>query len=104
MPFIKTSFLPPDGSGENIMHCTAIRLRVNGRGNLRARLLSLDEQITTTLVPLVMSQLTSIQPTRLANFEQQRMQLELKTTAKDEVFRINRIILFTKEVATSYPG
>lgn len=90
--------------GENISHFTAVRMRVTGSGILRMRMLSDDEVVTQTLVPFTMAATTNIQPTRLCNFMQQRAQLEIKTTAKDETFKINRIILFVKETFTSYPG
>lgn len=90
--------------GENISHFTAVRIRVVGTGKLRMRMLSMDEVVEQTLVPFTMIGQTNIQPTRLCNFTQQRAQLEIKTTAKDEIFKINRIILFAKEVFTSYPG
>jgi len=94
-----------DGSGgESIVHITAIRLRVTGSGNLRARFISLDEIETQTLIPLVMTASSNVQPTRLANFQQQRAQLELKTTAINETFIINRIIIFAKPVFSEVPG
>lgn len=97
--------MPTTGStGENITHFTAVRMRVTGSGKLRLRMISEDEIVDQTLLPLDMLAATNIQPTRLCNFNQQRAQLEIKTTVKDETFLITRIILFTKEVATSYPG
>lgn len=91
-------------SGENISHFTAVRLRVVGSGNLNMTLYSLDDVNSQVLAPLAMSATTNIQPTRLANFNEQRAALWLGTTEKDEYFRINRIILFSKEIFTSYPG
>lgn len=92
-------------SGEEcVNHYGFIRLRVAGSGQLRPRLLSLDEVMETVLVPLTMADPVYIEPTRLSNFIQQRAQLELKTTAIDEVFHCSKIIIFAKQVATSYPG
>lgn len=91
-------------SGEGISHFAAIRIRVNGTGNLRMSIHSLDDVRSKTLVPLVMQPLNRIIPTRLVNFMEQRASFELRTTAIDEEFRINRIVVFTKEVYTSYPG
>ena len=91
-------------SGENITHFTGVRMRVVGSGKLRMRMISLDGVVDQTLVPFSLLPITNIQPTRLCNFMQQRAQLEIKTTTKDEVFRINRIILFAKETFTSYQG
>lgn len=89
---------------ENINHYGLVRLRIAGSGNLRMRLLSLDEVRTQTLVPLVMADPTNIEPTRLCNFTEQRAQLEIKTTAINEVFHCSKIVVFIKPVATSYPG
>jgi hypothetical protein len=94
--------------GENINHINAVRFRVLGSGNLRLRLLSLPDSSgdpidTETLSSIVMSNNTAIEPTKLANFKQQRTQLELKTTEINETFKIVRIIIFGKAIATGYP-
>lgn len=91
-------------SGENIQHFGAIRLRVNGSGNLKPKFLSLDDVKTLDLVPIVMSTLTDREPTRLSNFMSQRARLRLGTTEKDEIFKINRVIIFIKETYSEYPG
>jgi len=91
-------------AGENISHFTAVRLRVVGQGNLNMTLYSMDDIESQGLAPLVMASATNIQPTRLANFNQQRASLKIGTTEFQEYFRINRIILFSKEIYTSYPG
>ena len=88
----------------NISHFTAVRLRMNGFGNLLMTLYSADDIRSQTLVPLMLDTLTNIQPTRLANFNEQQAALELGTTEIYEYFRINRIIIFSKEIYTSYPG
>lgn len=100
----KGAALSEGSSGEQISHYAAIRIRVNGIGNLKMKVLSLDDVRSKTLVPLTMSPAARIIPTRLVNFTEQRASFELKTTEIDEKFRINRIVIFTKEVATSYPG
>ena len=91
-------------SGEDIVHITGIRFRVVGSGSLRLRLISMDSIETQTLVALTMTATTNIQPFRLANFNQQRAQLEITTTAINETFRINRIIVFAKPVFTMHPA
>lgn len=90
--------------GENISHFAAVRMRVTGSGQLQLTLSSLDNEIVQPLVPITMQNTTSKEPTRLCNFTTQRCFIRLETTEKDEIFRINRIIVFAKEVATSYPG
>jgi len=91
-------------SGEQISHFAAIRIRLNGTGNLKMSVHSLDDVRSKILVPFTMQTKARIIPTRLVNFMEQRAAFELTTTEIDEVFRINRIVVFTKEVFTSYPG
>jgi len=112
MPFAKTAYLAREGTarpsgssvGENIMHFGAVRMRLTGTGSLLMSLFSLDDIKSQTLVPFTMQSSTNIQVTRLSNFNEQRAALRLRTTEINEFFRINRIILFTKEIYTSYPG
>lgn len=91
-------------AGENISHFTAVRLRVTGSGSLVMNFYSLDDINSQQLAPLTMSASTNIQPTRLANFNEQRASLRIGTYQFQEYFRINRIIIFTKEIYSSYPG
>ena len=100
----KGAALSEMSSGENISHFAAIRVRVNGTGSLNMTVYSLDDVRSKTLVPITMQASTRIIPTRLVNFTEQRAAFELSTTAIDEKFRINRIVIFMKEVFTSYPG
>lgn len=100
----KGAALSGGSSGEIISHFGGIRVRVNGSGSLRPKLYSLDDVTSTTLVPITMAATTRIIPTRLCNFQEHRASLELKTTAMDEVFRINRIIVFVKEVFVEWPS
>lgn len=106
MPFIKTALFPggSESLGENITHFTAVRMNILGGGNFDMILCSSQDIETETLVPFAMANSTHIQPTRLANFNQQRASLYCSTDQINEWFRIQRIIFFTKEVATSYPG
>jgi hypothetical protein len=90
--------------GEQISHFAAIRIRLVGTGNLKMKVYSLDNVRSKTLVPFTMATTARIIPTRLVNFMEQRASFELKTTEIDEKFRINRIVIFTKAVFTSYPG
>ncbi len=98
------AILSEGSSGESISHFAAIRVRVVGTGNLQMTVYSLDDVKSKTLVALTMSATNRIIPTRLVNFMEQRASFELKTTAIDEKFRINRIVIFSKEVYSSYPG
>jgi len=89
---------------DRIIHCVSIRLRTTGSGVLRPRLIALDETTAQILPTLTLATVNRVLPTRLANFEQQYMQLELTTTALDEHVIINKITLFMKPVADEYPG
>jgi hypothetical protein len=96
--------LSEGSSGENIQHFAAIRIRLTGRGNLLMKVNSLDQIRSKTLVPFAIQSSNRIIPTRLVNFTEQRASFELKTTALDEYMRINRIVVYMKEIFTSYPG
>jgi hypothetical protein len=100
----KGAVISEGSSGENISHFAAIRIRVTGVGALRMTVYSLDDVRSKQLVEFNMQTATRIIPTRLVNFMEQRASFELTTTGLDERFRINRIVVFTKEVFSSYPG
>lgn len=102
-PTIKTAYTAVS-EGENIMHFTAIRLRVTGTGNLLPTLFSLDDIITQTLIAIPITPTSSKHLTRLCNMQTDKIAIELKTTVINEVFHVNRIILFAKEVFAEYPS
>lgn len=87
-----------------IQHYHGVRMRVTGSGSLLMTLHSLDEVDQSVLVPFTMAATTAREPTRLANFKTQRCSLELKTTEIDEVFRISKIIIFSKPVEGEFPS
>jgi hypothetical protein len=91
-------------SEDNIVHFTAIRMRIIGSGDLKMRMISQDDVYEQVLTPFTMQAATNIRPTRLMNFQHQKAQLEGKTTAIDERFEINKIVLFAKNVFNEYPG
>jgi len=96
--------LSEGSSGDNIQHFAAIRIRVTGRGYLQMTVKSLDQVRAKGLVPFTMQDQARIIPTRIVNFVEQRANFELKTTGFDEYMRVNRIVVYMKEVFTSYPG
>ena len=100
----KGAALSEMSSGENISHFAAIRVRVNGTGDLLMTIFSLDDVKSKTLVPFEMQTLNRRIPTRIINFMEQRASVKLMTEDIDDYFRINRIIIFTKEVFSSHPG
>jgi hypothetical protein len=84
-------------------HVAAIQLRAEGYGNLRLKLFSYRQIKSATLVPLIMSASTDIEPTKLTNFKSQRMQIEFRVIDFNEYFVISRLIPYIKPVATSLP-
>lgn len=102
-PLIQTAFSDVSES-ENIVHFTGLKLRVNGTGDLLPRLLSLDNVLTSSLVAIPMVTTTERQLVRLCNFQTQRAALELKTGSINDIFRINRIIIYVKEVFSEFPA
>lgn len=89
--------------GEQIHHFSHFRLRVTGSGNLQFSVYSLDNIKTKTLANLAMSPTNSREPTKLVNFVTQRMALKFGTSVINEYFRINRIIIYARPIATEYP-
>lgn len=90
---------------ENFLHITGIRLRVTGSGNLKSTFFSLDDVRSYSLVDLSLSSAPGRNLDRLANVPQeQRVYLELKTTEINETFRLNRIIIWAKQVSVELPG
>ena len=94
----------PGSRGDNISHFNAVRFRGIGTGNLKIKLRSYDNIQEQNLADIPMAMKTNIQPTRLANFMDQRCIIQVGTDSINDYFKINRIILFSREHATSYPG
>jgi len=94
-----------EGSGgENIHHFSTIRIRATGFGILQLVVYSLDYVNRKNLVSLQLAEKNRIQPNRIVNFVEQRASFELYTTFIDEHVRINRIVVYMKEIYTSHPG
>jgi len=102
-PLIKTAY-PQLSANEAILHFAAIRVRAVGVGNLLPKFYSLDNVLTSSLVALPMLTASARHLTRTANFQTDRAALELKTSVINEVFNINRIVLYAKEVFIDYPS
>ena len=91
-------------SAENEQHVVAMRFRLIGSGNLKISLKDLSDIQVQTLVPIAMQVATRIEPTRLANFQSQRIRYRVETTEINEIFKISRVIMFAKPVAVEYPA
>ena len=91
-------------SQDNIVHYTSLRMRIIGSGSLQMTMFSQDDVYSSVLQPFVMKAATNIRPTRLMNFQHQRAALEGKTTELNEWFKINKIVIYAKEVFVDYPS
>jgi len=89
---------------DNIIHYASVRMRVTGSGSLKMKMLTQDAIFEQTLVPFTMQNKTNIRPTRLMNFQHQRAHFEGKTEVLGEWFRINKIVIYAKEVFVDYPS
>lgn len=89
---------------DNIVHYTSVRMRIIGSGSLRMTMYSQDEVFNSPLVPFTMQATTNIRPARLMNFQHQRAYLEGKTVDINEWFKINKIVIYAKEVFADYPN
>lgn len=92
------------GGGEFEHHVVGVRLRVTGSGDLQLSLESYDQVQVQNLVPLNMLNPNRFEPTRLANFQSQRIRLVGKVTEINEWFEIHRIVIYAKPVAVEYPS
>lgn len=89
---------------ENIVHFTGFRLRVTGAGILVPTVYSLNDILFEILTSISLITTTDRELMRLMNFQTQRMSLELKTTDINNVFQVNKLILFAKEVFAEFPS
>lgn len=88
---------------ENILHFGAVKLRLQGVGNLKMKVYSLDDRFEKDLVSLNMDRLPGLEPTRRFNFNAQRARIRFYTDKINDNVRINRVIVYAKPRATSYP-
>jgi len=104
-PYIITAFIGNDESDDfQINHYTGIRIRVNGTGVLRSILYGFDQVRFTNLPNYTMGVSPGQMPFILTSFVTQRARLMLKTTAINEEMKVNRILIYMKEVFTGYPS
>lgn len=109
MPFFRTAFVSDKGTAretkgaEDIYHFNGVRLRANGQGNLKLKLFSLDDAREQALSDYRLSENSGRQLTVLANFTEQRVSLEVRTYNINDYFRINRIVIFSRWRASSFP-
>lgn len=90
-------------STDNIIHYASVRMRIVGSGQLDMTMHSQDDVYTQPLAPFNMQSTTNIRPTRLMNFQHQKASLKGSVNVLDEWFRINKIVIYAKEVFSDYP-
>ncbi len=95
---------PHGSSGDYISHFTALRIRVNGSGTLRPTIFSQDSVTSETLATITMASTNRFSPRVLANAVEQRVFVQLQTTAIDDDFTVHRIIVFAKPMWAETPG
>lgn len=86
-----------------IQHLGLVRLRVQGSGTLKLRAFGYSQNTSEELPSITLVATTDRLPTVLGNFKREKIQIQFMTTEKDEYFRLNRLIPFTKPTAASYP-
>jgi len=91
-------------SGENIQHFSTLRIRMVGTGDLLAVVHSMDYVKQKELLALHIFDKTRVQPNRIVNFVEQRASFEFAHVTMDEFVKINRIVIYMKEIYTSHPG
>ncbi len=92
------------GFNGQLIHLGAVRYRVIGSGNLLTDTHSLNDLSNSSVLPdYAMLSATNRELTVLANFIDQRIQLEIRTEEIDEWYDISKIVMYARQVATGYP-
>jgi len=89
------------GSGV-IIHCVGVRNIVQGQGLLQQQLICKGTPVDV-LAPIMMQNITDIEPWSHANFTNQTIAVYGYASNLDDDFVISRIVLFIKTVAENYP-
>jgi hypothetical protein len=89
---------------ESILHYAGATFRINGTGFARLTLMGLDRVKQLTLGPITMATSPGFEPTRKCNFTSQRTLIRMETTDIDEYMKVNRIVLWVKELYTEFPA
>lgn len=96
--------LLPNENDDVFNHYAGARLRVSGSGTLKSKLYGLDNSLTNTLPDQILSTTPGKEYFLLGTLVSQKARLELKTTAINETFKVNRYTMFAKPIYTSYPS
>jgi len=91
-------------AGNQILHSAAVRLRVNGAGNLDLKLQGYQDVQEQELLPLVMAATVSRQLTRVCNFAAQFTKVKVSTDEINETFYVSGMQIFTSPMYSDYPA
>ncbi len=90
-------------AGDTINHLGVVTIRVIGAGNLKINAYSY-QFINYKVCPTIpMATATNKIESILANFQDQKIQLEIGTTEIDETFTVSKITPYVTPVAMEYP-
>jgi hypothetical protein len=87
----------------NKIHVVSVRMVAVGSGALQTRLISKDNLRSQTLSDTTLLTDNDKEPTRIANFQSQKIQIEIRLRNENEYLDFNKFIAFIKPVATGYP-
>lgn len=96
--------IPPSSSGDALNHYAALRLRINGSGNLDVTLYGIDDAPLAIPPFVLISTSPSLEFTRLVNFINERLSIKLSMDTAGEWFKLFRAVVFGKQYGVSRPS
>ena len=96
--------LLPNQNDDVFNHFAGARLRISGSGTLQSKFYGLDSSVTNILPNQILSATPGKEYFLLGTLVSQKARLEMKTTAINETFKLNRYTVFVKPIYTSYPS
>lgn len=91
-------------SAGSILHFGAIRVRAVGVGDLKYQFQGYDDIVLENLVPHELSTTNSREQVRLSNFQGQAGKLKIYQDKRNQLMRVNHVIIFIKGMWTDYPS
>lgn len=91
-------------SGTNVIHTAAVKLQVNGIGNLDLQLRGLNNVIEEDVDQVEMTASSARERQRLTNFVGEYVKLRGSTDEIGEFFDISSITFFISPIWSGYPG
>ena len=90
-------------SGNWILHAVGVRYNVKGSGTLETNLFSQDQASVYQCPDITLNSTGTRFPFVIANFRNQRIQIEFRINEIDDYFVLSDINLFVKPTASGYP-